>query len=233
MSIRLVALFSCLIALHGTALAATTYSLRAPQIPVQGGALQGFFIAEGQSLDVQRDQLDAQLMQMYLNTNSTYTIQIECAAKDDGISLGLYDGSTLTPWLAQLFPASAGPGWFAVASFRPSPARVVVNLFDANASLQGTTTFLGGNRQAIGFYAQGPNGVIYSQDSRNPGGAAQVLFFAGISVYSGAMWIAFEASARAAGADDDFDDAVLLLEQNIFVGPVQHTSWGSLKKRFR
>jgi hypothetical protein len=214
--------------------AATDYALRSPQIEVLGGGLQSFLNGYGEPIDVQHDQIDAQLMQSYVSSNSTFSVQIELLAKDDGLSLGIYDGSTLTPWSAELFPLTAGPGWFVVASFRLSPTRLVVNLFDANASLQGTTTALGGNRQAMGIYLQGPSGTFFSQDDRNPGGAAQVLFYKGAYARNyTAIYIAHESGARSSGADNDFDDAVMLLEKDVFVGAVEHTSWRALKQRFR
>jgi hypothetical protein len=213
--------------------AADEYGLRAPQIPVSGSGLQDYLDSVGESIDVQQAQVDAQLMQMYYLTNSTYTIQLEVELKDPGLRLGLYDGSTPTDSFVELFSAASGPGWYVIASFRTAPTRIVVNLFDSNAALVSTLTTLGGNRRAIGFYLQGPDGEFYSQDARNPGGAAQVLFYGGTGVNAGSMWIAFEAGARANGADGDFDDSVVFLENNQFVGPVQRTSWGKLKERFR
>ncbi len=230
---RVVYLLALLLMLAPRTTAADEYGLRAPQIPVSGTGLQDYLRSIGESIDVQQAQVDAQLMQMYYLTNSTYTFQCELGLKEPGLSLGLYDGSTLTESFVELFPAAAGPGWFVVVSFRTAPARIVVNLFDSMAALVSTRTTLGGNRRAIGFYVQGPDGVFHSQDARNPGGAAQVLFYGGTGVNAGSMWIAFEAGARANGADGDFDDAVVFLERNAFVGPVQRTSWGSLKVRFR
>lgn len=230
---RSVPLLALLLMLSPQASAAQVYGLRVPQIPVSGTGLQGYFGSMGESIDVQQAQVDAQLMQMYLVTNSPYTIQLEVGLKEPGVSLGLYDGSTLTESFVELFPAASGPGWFAIVSFRVAPSRIVVNLFDSNAALVSARTILGGNRQAIGFYVQGPDGVSYSQDARNPGGAAQVLLYRGTGINSGFMWIAFEASARANGADGDFDDAVLFMDKNQFVGPVHRTSWANLKERFR
>ena len=60
-----------------------------------------------------------------------------------------------------------------------------------------------------------------------------MLFYAGTGANAACMWIAFESGARANGADGDFDDAVVFLEINRFVGPLQRTSWGKLKARFR
>jgi hypothetical protein len=233
MSTRVVYLLALLLMLTPRTSAADPYGLRAPQIPVSGTGLQDYLNSVGELIDVQHAQVDAQLMEMYYLTNSTYTIQLEVGLKEPGLSLGLYDGSTLTDSFVELFPAAAGPGWFAVASFRTAPTRVVVNLFDSDAALVSTRTTLGANRRAIGFFVQGPDGVFYSQDARNPGSAAQVLFYAGTGVNTGSVWIAFEAGARANGADGDFDDAVVFLERNDFVGPVHRTSWGTLKARFR
>jgi hypothetical protein len=110
---------------------------------------------------------------------------------------------------------------------------VVVNLFDANAALQGTTTYLGIDKTDFGYYLQqGAGQVLYSQDARNAGGTAQMLTFAGTGLNSGSWWLAMEDATVAQGSDRDFDDAVLFLE-SVNPTPVHTTSWGALKARFR
>src|SRR6185295_18596309 len=105
---------------------------------------------------------------------------------------GVYDEHFGSPELAPVFPAWSGPGWFAVVSFRSRPDRVVVSLFYSTASFLGTVTHLGLTASGFGFYVQGPGGTVYSQDARNPGGAAQALFFSGTGIHSGSWWMAFE-----------------------------------------
>ena len=93
------------------------------------------------------------------------------------------------------------------------PDRVVVNLFDATATLQGTTTYLGIDANNFGFYEQNGNTglVLYSQDGRNPGLAAQMLAYQGTGINLGEWWLCFE-DAPLANSDRDYDDAVMILE---------------------
>src|SRR5262245_33158972 len=139
---RIVQLLALLLILSPRITAAAEYGLRDPQIPVSGSGLHDYLLSVGESIDVQQDQVDAQVMQMYYSLNSTYTIQLEIGLKAPGLSLGLYDGSTLAESFVELFPAAAEPGWFAVASFRNSPTRIIVNLFDSQAALVSTQTTL-------------------------------------------------------------------------------------------
>lgn len=219
-----------LIAFAGTASAA----LRVPQIAVAGGSLQGYLNSVGEAINVNTDQQDVQRWTSTVSSNSTFTLQVELTAGNAPANgIGLYNASLVAPPLYQVFPGAATAGWFAVASFRSAPIRVVVNLFDNNAALQGTTTYLGADKNDFGFYLQGPGGTFYSQDARNPGGLAQALTYAGTGINSGNWWLCWEDLTRSGGgADDDFEDAVLFLE-SVNPTPVAKTTWGSLKARFR
>jgi len=213
---------------------AASAALRSPQVVVNGGTLQGYLNSVGESINVSTDQ-DA--VQSWLSTdsnNSTFTFQIELTGNAAANTLGIYNGSVAVPPLYQLFPGAATSGWFAVASFRSAPTRVIVSLFDANAAFQGSTTYLAGppDKNDFGFYLMGPGGTFYMQDARNPGGKAQMLAFAGTGPNSGSWWAAFEDGPVASGADADYDDAVLFLE-SVNPTPVNTTTWGSLKVRFR
>ncbi len=217
-----------LVAIAGTASAA----LRVPQIAVGGGGLQGYLNSVGESINVNTDQNAAQRWASTVSNNSTFTIQVELAGNAASNSLGLYNASTVgAPLLYQVFPGAATAGWFAVASFRTAPVRVVVNLFDANAALQGTVTYLGADKNDFGFYLMGPGGLFYTQDSRN-GGNAQALTYAATGINSGSWWLCWEDLAIGGGSDQDYDDAVLFLE-SVNPVPVSQTSWGQLKSRFR
>jgi hypothetical protein len=99
------------------------------------------------------------------------------------------------------------------------------------AGKTGTRSHLGITGSGFGFYVQGPGGTLYSQDVRNPGGAAQALFFAGTGIDSGSWWICLE-SAPQGVSDQDFDDAILFNETVVGL-PVHKASWGELKARFR
>jgi hypothetical protein len=220
-----------LVAFAGSASAA----LRVPQIVINNGTLQGYLNSVGESINVLTDQQDIQRWQATVSNNSTFTIQVELAGNAAGNTYGIYNASLAAPPLYQCFPGAATNGWFAVASFRTGPVRVVVNLFDNNAALQGTSTYLGADRNDFGFYLQQPvglNQVFYTQDARNPGGMAQMVTFAGTGINSGSWWLCFEDLTLAQGSDRDFDDAVLFLE-SVNPTPVNKTSWGELKARFK
>ena len=221
-----------LVAFAGSASAA----LRATQVTVNGGSLQGYLNSVGESINVLTDQQDVQRWQATVSNNSTFTIQVEFAGNAGSNTYGLYNASLVAPPLYQVFPGAATNGWFAVASFRTAPVRVVVNLFDASAALQGTNTYLGADRNDFGFYLQqapGTGGLtFYTQDARNPGGLAQALTYAGTGINSGSWWLCFEDLTSSQGSDYDFDDAVLFLE-SVNPTPVHTTTWGDLKARFK
>ena len=117
-----------------------------------------------------------------------------------------------------------------MCSFRTGPARLVVNLFDDNDVFQGTTTYLGAEASAFGFYGQGASGTVYQQDFRNPSGAARILAYAGTGARSGYTWFAIETGSTTGG---DFTDLILLVNLGLVPVDVQKSSWGTLKKRFR
>ena len=207
-------------------------ALRSPQIVVNGGTLQGYLNSVGEAINVNTDQNAAQTWASTVSQNSTFTLMIEFAGNAGTNSIGVYNAGDAVPALYQVFPGSASNGWFAIASFRSAPTRVVVNLFDASATLQGSTTYLGADASSFGFYLQqNPGGTLYSQDSRN-GGNAQMLAYAGTGQNTGCWWLAMEDLTPAQGADNDFEDAVVFLE-SVNPTPAQTTSWGELKARFR
>jgi hypothetical protein len=202
--------------------------LRSPQVVVNGTTLQSYLNSKGESINVNTDQDAAQTWSTTVSDNSTFTLMIELSADASTNTYGIYNGSLAAPPLYQIFPGAAAAGWFAVASFRTAPTRVVVNLFDASAALQGTTTYLGADANDFGFYLQhNPGGVLYSQDARNPGGLPQMLVFAGSGSNLGSWWLAMDD-----GTDNTFSDAVLFLE-SVNPTPVQATTWGAVKARFR
>src|SRR6185503_3755166 len=211
-----------LVAFAGSAAAA----LRVPQIVVNGGTLQGYLNGVGEAINVSTDQQDIQRWTATVSNNSTFTIQVELSGNAASNTIGLYNAGFGVPPLYQVFPGAATNGWFAVASFRTAPIRVIVSLFDASAAFQGSTTYLGADRNDFGFYLQQQaGGVLYTQDARNPGGHAQALTYAGTGINSGSWWLCFDDQSLPQGSDYDFDDAVLFLE-SVNPTPVNKTSWG-------
>lgn len=230
------ALMLLLAAVPGSAPSASPVlgGLRIPQVAVYGTALQDRFLAWGESIDVGSDQFDAELLKLGVQNSPTFTFQVELSTASPQRVVGLYDGHAAVPSNMPIFPGNASGGWFAVISFRPNPARVIVNAFDNNAVLVSSTTYPGGNRNSIGFYIQGPDGTFFSQDARNPGGSPQALYYCGTGFNTGQLWLAFEERSLQEGSDQDFADAVLYLEiVSGYLVPVETTTWGRLKARFR
>jgi hypothetical protein len=225
---------------------AHAFGLRVPQVNVLGGTLQGYLNAQGESINVLTDQQDAQVWATSASDNGLLTLKVELTGNAPVNTLGIYNASNPSPPLYQLFPGTASAGWFAVMSFRSAPVRVVVNLFDNNAAFVGSTTYLGVDPNNFGFYLQSPTGpVLYSQDSRNPGGSAQMLAYQGTGINAGEWWLCWEdtavngagvspafASAAGSASDQDYDDAVCILES---INPLatQQASLGAVKAMFR
>jgi hypothetical protein len=200
---------------------------RIPQVPVSGSALATFFASQGQTINVNADQVDAQRQAVPLTTNfqmQRYELALGTTA------VGIYNAALASPALYQIMPGPASTGWFAVAAFRTSPTRLNVNLFDNNSTLQGTTSYLGADPTDFSFYASGAGGTVYQQDSRNTLGAARMLLFNGTGTKSGSTWLAFETSASGPG---DFADVIALV--NLALSPVSDakSTWGRVKALYR
>lgn len=224
---RLATLVLGIVLLAGFAGSASA-ALRVPQVAVFGGSLQGYLNGVGESINVATDQNAVQTWASTVSGNTTFSLMIELAGNAASNTMGIYNGATPgAPALYQVFPGAAASGWFATCSFRNSPVRVVVNLFDASAALQGTNTYLGADRTNFGYYLSGPGGLFYTQDVRNAGSAAHMLTYAGTGGNIGSWWLCFDDTA---GGDSDFNDAVLFLE-SVNPTPVSTTTWGQLKTR--
>lgn len=225
------ATFAASLLLAAVLATSATAALRVPQVPVIGGSLQGYLNGVGESINVNTDQNAVQTWSTTVSGNSTFSLMIELAGNAASNTIGIHNGAPAVPPLYPVFPGAASAGWFATASFRLAPVRVVINLFDDNAVLQGTNTYLGADRNNFGYYLSGPGGLFYTQDARNAGSVAQALAYAGTGINLGQWWLCWE-DLPAAGSDHDFNDAVLFLE-SVTPTPTSRTSWGQLKARFR
>ena len=209
--------------------AAAVFNPRVPQVVFNSASLQGYLNGVGESINVNTDQLDAQVWTSAISGNSTFTLMIELSASANANAIGIYNtGGPVNPPLYQVFPGAASAGWFATAHFQGG--NLVVTLFDQNSIIQGQSFYAGVNVNGFGFYIQGPGGTFYSQDNRNAG-AAQALTYAGTGQNFGEWWECFEDSPFAQG-DKDFQDAVLLL-QSVTPTPVTGPTWGRLKSLYR
>jgi len=204
--------------------AITHAAARNPQIPVSGTALATFFASQGQAIDVNNQQLDLQTQSVPVPTAFEVHTFLSGTA-----TAGIYNATASLPPLYQVFPGAAATGWFAAASFRDSPMRLVVNLFDASDAYQGSNTYLGADPSAFGFYVQlNPGPVFYQEDSRNPG--ARILAYNGTGARAGWTWFACETGPGPGG---DYADFIILAQLQLAPTAVSRTDWGTLKQRFR
>lgn len=222
-------LLSIAVALGVTASLASA-ALRVPQVVFNSASLQGYLNGVGEAINVNTDQQAVQTLQRTASGNSTFSFMLELAGNAPANNIGVYNGSAASPTLFQIFPGAATQGWFAVATFKPS-GQLIVNLFDQNANIQGSSVYTGVDGTNFGFYLQGPGGTFYTQDARNAGGKPQMLFFAGTGINLGQYWLAFEDLPFTSG-DVDFNDAVLFLE-SVTPTATNARSWGSIKRSFR
>src|SRR4029078_12181213 len=114
---------------------------RVPQIPVSGTALSNFFAAQGQTIDVNTQQLALQTLRRPATTSFEVRVFVLAAA---GTTFGAYSTALASPPLYQFAPGSTASGWCETAAFRTGPTRIVVNLFDSGSNFQGSTTYLSG-----------------------------------------------------------------------------------------
>jgi len=215
------------------ALATSAHSavLRSPQVPISGNALATFFASQGESIDPATQQIVLPPVAL-LNVGLPSGLQLISRRALGSGALDLYNAAAASPAQYMILPASASvPGWFTMTTAQTSPMRLIVNLFDEQNSFQGSTTYLAGPPDPfnLAFAYEGPTGLRYSQDARNPSGLPRLLAFAGTGGNLGNVWLCVEDGSTGTG---DFADAVFLI-LGIAPVPVQHTSWGTLKQRFR
>lgn len=201
-------------------------ALRVPQVPVLGGTLQAYLNSVGESINVLTDQDATQTWSHTASGTTTYTIQLQNSPLS-GHEFGLYNPSDGGPQLCML--VNAGVNAFSTATFKPGNL-VTVNRFDADANFLGTMTYGSVDPANIGFYLATLLGVAYTEDAKNPFGAAHALAFRGTGQNAGTWWLCWD--ERQGIQDQDYDDCVVLME-SVNPTPVSRASWGSVKARFR
>jgi hypothetical protein len=202
---------------------------RSPQIAVSGSALATFFASQGQTINVNSDQLDLQTLTVPVGTAfEVRGFGPEASTTDVG-AYNATGNKKNAPARYTMFPAAMTPGWYVTGSYRSGPNRLVVTMFDATGVMQGTSTYNGANAANFAVFDSGPNGTYYLEDARNEGGAAKILAFAGTGSRSGWTWFASETSAGSGG---DFADVVTLVNLGGSTTPVANTSWGRLKAMY-
>ncbi len=218
--------------------AASAAVMNTRPVSVSGSTLQSYLNSLGQTINVNTDQAGNGLWTTTVSHNSTFTIKLALGGPLNNQSIGIYnDGGAATRY--QIFPATAGPGWFCVTSFDVgTPGHVVSNLFDANAMWQGQVSYTGVNSSAFGFYVDNSAGagVCYGEDDENTGTApynAMNLVFPATGTSVGSWWIAFQSTPKESDGSGEFTDALVFLESVNGPTPVQPTTWGALKNQFR
>ncbi len=206
-------------------------SPRNPQVSFCTASLQNYLNGIGENINVATDQVDAQVWRTTISGNATFTVMLEQAGNAPLNSIGVYNGDVANPVLFLVFPGAATQGWFATLSF--SGGNLMVTLFDNNSIIQGQTYYTGVISSKFGFYLQGPGGLFFSQDYRNPGGNAQILTYAGTGGNSGTWWQCFEDMPYAyPDCVTDFEDVVLSVE-SVNPTPALGRTWGGLKALYR
>jgi len=220
---------ACLLALGVPAHA----GLCVPQTVFAYTDLQNQFNTVGESIDVPTQQHEGLVWTTNASWNSTMTIMFQLAGnpnQDEFGIVGLNASGTLAG-LCPVFPSDVfNTGYFAVASFRPGNL-LTVNLFDGLAKVIKTTTYTGVDRTRFVYYIKNPNGTFFSHMGYNPDGKVHSLVFAGTSLNVGNWWMAWEDSMDPSDAAD-FADGLMFME-SLHPTPVSHTTWASVKARFR
>jgi len=207
---------------------ARAFEHRTPPILLHGDALQAYFSAVGDAINLDLDQLDAQVWRGFAVPGVVMEITLQGSENAPGNSIGVYNtGAPDTRF--PILPAGTPPGCFAIADFHGG--NLVVTVLDYQGNVVSQTTFTGVNAHAFGFYISGAGGTFFSEDALNPGRNAQILTYAGTGVDYGTFWLCFEDTPYATG-DQDFDDAVLLV-QPVNPVPINGTTWGRLKSLYR
>jgi hypothetical protein len=228
---------------------------RVPQVAVSGTALADYFASVGENIDVHHDQLDLQTLSLAPGVLYRVAFQVSGYTTDSGDTLGVYSNHVLppTPERYVVLPGDLIAAPFelhASASFKSMPSRLTVTWLDVLDNPVGARTYFAGppdgkhfgppDPSDFGFYIQRSDGsTFYQQDARNPGGAPRILVFAGTGsytgyYYTGYLWFACETGTGSTGDFADFADFIALADLNqASIVPVNHTSWGALKQRFR
>ena len=197
--------------------------LRSPQVPVAGTALQQLLNGFNQTINVNTAQV-------YVWTFSGLGVTRPAANFAARIELGegalqLLDANDPNLPTVTVLPSPLTPGWYSHVAFT-SLGTIQVSLFDAVNTFQGQAQFTM-PVHTLSFAITDAHGTFYAIDDFNTGDETHILAYLGTGSLLGSVWLALESDG-----DGDFADAVFLLE-GAWLVPVQHTSWGTLKRRFR
>jgi hypothetical protein len=198
-------------------------SLRNPQVPVQGTALQQLLNSFNQTINVNTAQV-------YVYTFAGIGVTQPAANFAARIELGegalqLLDANDFNLPTVTVLPSLVTPGWYSYVTF-PDFGHIRVTLFDAADVVQGQTLSTM-PVHTLSFAITDAHGTFYAIDDFNSGDETHILAYPGTGALQASVWLALESDG-----DGDFADAVFLLE-GAWLVPVQRASWGTLKRRFR
>ena len=218
-------------ALALSASVAGAFSLRSPQITFPTAALQAYLTTYDGAITAATDQINAQTWSTGITGNTDFTLILKTAT---GTEIGAFNTSWVigSPALYQIFPPAATNGYSAACHWAPG-GNLEVTLFDASFTNLGMVSYSGVDRNHFGFYINGPNGLWYSQDGRNPSNHAQVLTYAGTQVGGnyGEWFECFEDHSYNS-ATSTYTAAICVLE-SVQPTPTRAGTWGALKATYR
>jgi hypothetical protein len=202
--------------------------LRSPQVAVQGTALQQLLNSFSQTINVNTAQVylwgfaGVGVTQPPLN----FVARLELGEATLQL-VDLSDSNLPLPNhpMVTVLPSPLAADWYAYVTF-PAFSTIDVTLFDAANAVQSHTQSTM-PVHALSFAVTDAHGTFYTFDDFNTGDETHILAYEATGALLGSVWLAFESDG-----DEDFADAVFLLEGAWRV-PVQRTSWGTLKQRFR
>jgi hypothetical protein len=216
-------------------LATTAHAnLRVPQVPVNGTGLQTLLDTQGQAINVAADQHGPPIVEL---ANVGKPVTFMAFVRPIGTPAAplnlyfVYDGSP-SPTLYQVCPAPIPPGWSTMVAWENSTLSLAVTLLDENGYSQGVTHYPNPPIAGLSFAISSAGGTFYAVDDKNADQRAHLLFYQGTGGHTTDAWVCAEDQLAGSGGDFDYDDAVYLIE-TLGLTPVQRTSWGTLKQRFR
>ena len=197
--------------------------LRNPQVAVQGTALQQLLNSKGETLNVNSAQV-------YLWTFAGIGVTQPAVNFAPSLQLGagalelVFAADQDLPTL-EVLPAGLPAGWYSYVWFIDF-STIGVAVFDDSDVMQSNNQY-SFPYYALTFAARDAHGRFYVIDDYNTGDATHLLAYPGTGPHEGNVWLALESDG-----DGDYADAVFLLV-GAGITPVERTSWGSLKQRFR
>jgi hypothetical protein len=197
-------------------------------VPVNGSGLQTLLDAQGQAINVATDQHNPPEVELAnVGIPVTFLVFVHpIAAPAAPLSLYFRYDSSPTPTLYQICPAPIPPGWFTQVAFESGTGSLAVTLLDENGVSQGVTHYPS-PIAGLSFAISTAGSAYYAIDDKNADHRAHLLFYQGTGAHMSDAWVGAED-----GGDFDYDDDVYLVE-TLSLTPVQRTSWGTIKQRFR